>query len=68
MIGVWTGYGFNTIPLILPPPKILGYHSSYTHPVVSTPTEAALVMENPVAPVVEPPIEDDDEIIPFVIV
>lgn len=24
-VGVWTGCGFNTIPVLFPPPEILGY-------------------------------------------
>lgn len=25
MVGVWTGCGFDTIPVLFPPPNILGY-------------------------------------------
>lgn len=38
VVGVWTGCGFNTIPLIFPPPTILGYNACVA-PIVSNPTE-----------------------------
>ncbi len=29
-VGPWTGCGFNTIPIIFPPPFILGYDACVT--------------------------------------
>lgn len=38
-VGVWNGCGFNTIPIIFPPPFILGYNACVTPTIVpSSPT------------------------------
>lgn len=56
MVGVWTGCGFDTIPVLLPPPNILGYD-----------TCIGATVSNPPEPVSVVPGEDDGDDI-FVIV
>lgn len=56
MIGVWTGCGFDTIPVLLPPPNILGYDAC-----------VGMVVSNPPEPVGVAQAEDDGDDV-FVII
>lgn len=38
VVGPWTGCGFDTIPILFPPPQILGYDNCVP-PIVSNPLE-----------------------------
>lgn len=60
MVGVWTGCGFDTIRVILPPPTILGYDVCVGMAVTNPPQPQAE------AAMAESLLNDDD--IPFVII
>jgi hypothetical protein len=44
MIGVWTGCGYNTIPVLFPPVDVLGYDACVP-PIVDTDEEGPRVLE-----------------------
>lgn len=46
-VGVWTGCGFDTIPLIFPPPTVLGYDACVS-PIVSDPPDEGPFIGTPV--------------------
>lgn len=51
MIGVWTGCGFDTIPVIFPPPDILGYDAC-VESIVSNPSQPSEFVDDSEIPIV----------------